>query len=62
MAGVFIYRNYLNQHYSRIISNDEEYQKVREDYLFGRGLQILWEKKNVDLKKIEENKKTRRMN
>ena len=58
MAGVFIYKNYLNQYYGCIISDDEGYQKVRENYLFGRGIQILWEKENVSLERMDNNEKT----
>lgn len=57
MAGVFIYKS-SNQYYSFFSKDDRVFEFMKRE-LLEHGNQILWEKANTNLEKIENARKTK---
>lgn len=57
MAGIFIYKS-AEKYYSFFASDDRIYNYLKRD-LSIHGAEILWEKENVRLEKIEKARKTK---
>ena len=59
MAGVLIYESALKNYSSLVIADDKEYAAMRTAIRENISNKILWERKNVSLKQIENSRKTK---
>jgi len=59
MAGVLIYANALKQHVSFVTADNKTYTVIKADLLEDKSIEIIWEKENVNLQKIEDSRITR---
>jgi hypothetical protein len=58
MAGVLIYKNVLNQHYSFVAADDDVYNAIITDLSRNKD-NVLWGKGNVSLEQIEKARTTK---
>jgi len=59
MAGVFIYKNALEQYASFVSADDKTYIAMKSNINENKSDEVVWEKGNVKLQQIEDSRKTK---